>query len=80
MRLAAAARGPDDVAGAYGRQLPHADARPPEEFFLDFMYGPNARTQRLARGDELSFESTLFSNVNAAVPRTVLDRFPFRDD
>ena len=80
VRLAAAARGPDDVAGAYGRQLPHADARPPEEFFLDFMYGPNARTQRLAPGDELSFESTLFSNVNAAVPRTVLDRFPFRDD
>ena len=80
VRLAAAARGPDEVAGAYGRQLPHADARPPEEFFLDFMYGSKPRTQRLAPGEELSFESTLFSNVNAAVPRAVLDRFPFRDD
>ena len=33
------ALGPD-VAGAYGRQLPHSDARPPERFFLDFLYGP----------------------------------------
>ena len=39
-RLVAAARSGPDVAGAYGRQLPHPDARPPERFFLDFMYGP----------------------------------------
>jgi rhamnosyltransferase len=32
--LVAAARAGDDVAGAYGRQLPHPDARPPERFFL----------------------------------------------
>ena len=30
--------------------------------------------------DELTFETTLFSNVNAAIPRAVLERFPFRDD
>ncbi len=39
-RLVAAARSGANVAGAYGRQLPHPDARPPERFFLDFMYGP----------------------------------------
>ena len=78
--LSAAARGSPDVAGAYGRQLPHPGARPPEQFFLDFMYGPDARTQRLASDDELSYEATLFSNVNAAIPRVVLERFPFRDD
>ena len=42
-RLVAAARSGPNVAGAYGRQLPHPDARPPERFFLDFMYGPEPR-------------------------------------
>ena len=79
-RLAAAARSAPDVAGAYGRQLPHADARPPERFFLDFLYGPTPRVQRLAPTEALTFEATLFSNVNAAVPRPTLERFPFRED
>ena len=79
-RLAGAARRAPDVAGAYGRQLAHPGARPPEEFFLDFMYGPTARTQRLAPDAELDYETTLFSNVNAAAPRELLERFPFRDD
>lgn len=78
--LAAAARSGEDVAGAYGRQLPHQDARPPEQFFLDFLYGPDPRVQRVGAGRELTFEQTLFSNVNAAIPRRVLERFPFRDD
>lgn len=78
--LAAAARSSPEVAGAYGRQLPHADARPPELFFLDFLYGPAPRVQRLSEGEPLTFEVTLFSNVNAAIPRPVLERFPFRDD
>jgi glycosyltransferase involved in cell wall biosynthesis len=78
--LAAAARTGPDVAGAYGRQLPHADARPPERFFLDFLYGPEPRVQRVRKDEVLTFESTLFSNVNAAVPRWALERFPFRDD
>jgi len=38
-RLVRALEG-DGIAGAYGRQLPHEDATPPEQFFLDFMYGP----------------------------------------
>jgi rhamnosyltransferase len=79
-RLVAAARSSPDVAGAYGRQLPHPDARPPEQFFLDFLYGPEPRVQRLRDGEALTFEATLFSNVNAAIPRLVLDEFPFRED
>lgn len=78
--LAAAARRSPVVAGAYGRQLPHEDARPPEQFFLDFLYGPSAREQRLAPEEVLTYEATLFSNVNAAVPRQTLEQFPFRDD
>ena len=70
----------EDVAGAYGRQLPHDDATPPERFFLDFMYGPEARVQRLKSLDELSFERTLFSNVNSAIQRRVWEAQPFKDD
>ena len=33
--LSAAAKSGDRVAGAYGRQTPHENARPPERFFLD---------------------------------------------
>ncbi len=79
-RLAAAARSGPEVAGAYGRQLPHEDARPPEQFFLDFLYGPTPRQQRLAAGRELDYEATLFSNVNSAMRRSMWERFPFHDD
>jgi rhamnosyltransferase len=68
------------VAGVYGRQLPHEDARPPEVFFLDFLYGPEARMQEAASREELSMETTLFSNVNAAVRRSVWEELRFVDD
>ena len=67
-------------AGVYGRQLPHDDATPPERYFLDFLYGPEARVQRLQHDGEPSFEQTLFSNVNSAIPRAVWEAFPFADD
>jgi rhamnosyltransferase len=79
-RLTAPLHVDDTLAGVYGRQLPHADATPPERYFLDFLYGPEARTQRLASGDELTFEATLFSNVNSAIPRALWEAFPFADD
>ena len=70
----------ETVAGVYGRQLPHETARPPERYFLDFLYGPNARVQRLGTVEELSFEATLFSNVNSAIPRRIWNEYPFADD
>lgn len=73
------ARG-EGVAGAYGRQLPHEDATPPERYFLDFLYGPDARVQRLDARTEPDFEQTLFSNVNSAIRRPVWREFPFADD
>jgi rhamnosyltransferase len=72
--------GQEGIAGVYGRQLPHDDATPPERYFLDFLYGPNARVQRLDDGRELTFETTLFSNVNSAMPRALWAAFPFSDD
>jgi glycosyltransferase involved in cell wall biosynthesis len=78
-RLVAPLRG-EGVAGVYGRQLAHVDANPSERYFLDFLYGSEARTQRLLDPSRLSFHSTLFSNVNSAIPRAVLERYPLADD
>jgi rhamnosyltransferase len=69
--------GEESVAGAYGRQLPHHDARPPERYFLDFLYGAEPRRQRLRWAEELTFEATLFSNVNSAMRRGVWAEYRF---
>jgi rhamnosyltransferase len=79
-RLSAALRSDDNLAGVYGRQLPHEDASPPERFFLDFLYGAEPRVQMVSGPDELSLRTTLFSNVNSAVRRDVWARFPFAPD
>jgi rhamnosyltransferase len=70
----------DSLAGAYGRQIAHLEATPPERFFMDFLYGERARTQRAAGIHELSMETTLFSNVNSAIRAEVFARFGFVDD
>jgi rhamnosyltransferase len=68
------------LAGVYGRQLAHHHARPPEVYFLDFLYGPDARLQRAASVDELTMETTLFSNANSAMPRALLADNSFAED
>jgi rhamnosyltransferase len=79
-RLAGALRKEENLAGVYGRQIPHEGVSPPERFFLDFLYGPRPRTQRAAGPTELSLHTTLFSNVNSAIRRDVWEQFPFADD
>jgi rhamnosyltransferase len=78
--LTAPLRGNSELAGAYGRQLAHPSARPPERYFLDFLYGPTPRLQSAPSVHQLSMETTLFSNVNAAMPRAMWERFPFAQD
>jgi rhamnosyltransferase len=68
------------LAGVYGRQLASRTAVDPERYFLDFLYGPEARRQRAATVSELSMATTLFSNVNSAIPRALWARFPFVED
>ena len=70
----------EEVAGAYGRQLPRRDASPPERYFLDFLYGPEPRRQTLTSADDLTFEATLFSNVASAIPRRIWAEFPFDEE
>jgi rhamnosyltransferase len=78
--LVAPLRSDPEVAGVYGRQLPHEGATPPEQYFLDFLYGPEPRVQRWEGPGQPTFEATLFSNVNAAIPRAVWSEFRFADD
>ena len=68
------------IGGVYGRQIAHVDATPPERYFLDFLYGPRARVQRAASVEELTMETTLFSNANSAMRRELLERHPFAED
>jgi len=79
-RLTGPLRGEPLVGGVYGRQLPHPGARPPERYFLDFLYGGQPRRQQAAGTHQLTMETTLFSNVNAAMPRSLWERFPFVED
>lgn len=79
-RLTAPLRADPHVAGVYGRQLPHEGATPPERYFLDFLYGGVPRRQAALRVGELTMETTLFSNVNSAMPRSVWQQFPFVED
>lgn len=69
-----------ELAGVYGRQLPQEDAKPPERYFLDFLYGPEPRVQRASGPADVSMETVLFSNVNAAIRREAWEAFPFADD
>jgi rhamnosyltransferase len=79
-RLCAPLRADESLAGVYGRQIPHADAAPPERFFLEYLYGSEPRVQRVADAAELSLRTTLFSNVNSAMHRRLWMEFPFADD
>jgi rhamnosyltransferase len=79
-RLCAPLRADQTLAGVYGRQLAHFGARPPERYFLDFLYGPAGRRQSASAPAELTMETTLFSNVNAALRRELWQRHPFVAD
>jgi rhamnosyltransferase len=79
-RLTGPLRSDPTVAGVYGRQLAHDGATPPEVYFLNFLYGAEPRRQRAAGVEELSMNTTLFSNVNAAILRNIWERFPFVED
>ena len=79
-RLTAPIRRDGDCAGSYGRQLPNEGATPPESYFLNFLYGPEPRCQKAGSIDQLSMGTTLFSNVNSAIPRVIWERFPFVED
>jgi len=69
------------VAATYSRQVPREDANPMETFFLRhrFPAGAPVRRERTGPG-ELTLEQVFFSNVSAALRRSVLLQFPFDEE
>lgn len=68
------------VAAAFGRQVPPADVGPIETFFLNFTYPPHAFEQSKLRTVKGGIGRIFFSNVNAAINRSVLLAHPFPDN
>ena len=69
-----------NVAAAYSRQVPRADANPMERYFLFTHFPPGDAVRREARGVEPDLGNVFFSNVAAAVRRDVLLKFPFDEE
>ncbi|MGI8715024.1 MAG: glycosyltransferase [Solirubrobacteraceae bacterium] len=80
VRLVGPLRSEAELAGVYGRQLAHDGATPPESYFLNYLYGPTERRQRVSGADQLAMDTTLFSNVNSAIPKPVWEQFSFVED
>jgi rhamnosyltransferase len=60
------------IAAAYGRQLPHHNARPFEAHAALFNYRPNSETRSFADAQRLGIKAAFFSNSFAAYRITAL--------
>ena len=68
----------EQVAAVYSRQIPRPDAPPTERFFLQYHFPTGRRIRRVKTGNRpLTFEDVFFSNVSAAVRRSLALRYPF---
>ena len=77
--LVAPLRDRNEVAGVYGRQLPHDEAIPSERYFLDFLYGPELAhaASRRSRTPQLSRDAVLQRQLrSAARPCSSATRWP----
>jgi rhamnosyltransferase len=79
-RLTAPLRNGSGIVATYSRQIPRADAVPPERYFLGFLYGLEPRIQQARGQSDLSMDATLFSNCGSAMTRSIWERFQFTDD
>jgi rhamnosyltransferase len=66
--------GDDAVGAAYGRQLPHHDARPFEAHAALFNYRPTSETRSLADAQRLGIKAAFFSNSYAAYRISALNQ------
>lgn len=71
----------DPLVGAvFGRQLPAADANPVNRFRINWIYGSESSVKQKVPAKEFSRKSFNFSNVNSAIRKELLLKFPFRRD
>ncbi|MDO9541375.1 MAG: glycosyltransferase family 2 protein [Kiritimatiellia bacterium] len=66
------------VGAAYSRQVPREDAPPTEKFFLDYHFPAGTAVCREKKeSGPLGFEDVFFSNVSAAIRKSLLLKYPF---
>jgi len=69
------------VGAVYSRQVPREDAPPTEIFFLHYHFPPRQTMRREKKGDTpLAFKDVFFSNVSAAIRRSLLLKHPFDEN
>lgn len=69
------------VGAVYSRQVPKDDAPPTEKFFLNYHFPPGDAVRREKKGSNpLAFKDVFFSNVSAAIRKSLLLEHPFDED
>lgn len=68
------------VGGVFGKQIPTLDADPVNCFRMRWNYGDDASVKYSGAKSEFPRKSFNFSDVNSAVRKNLLLRFPFRED
>jgi rhamnosyltransferase len=66
------------IGAVYSRQIPRPDAPPTEKFFLNYHFPADQPRRRIKSADRpLTLPDVFFSNVSAAVRRSLLLQYPF---
>ncbi len=70
----------DKVAGVFGKQIPWPETNVCEKYFYSQSYPDTKRVMDKKDSENFSHQNIFFSNVNAAVKKELLLKFPFRED
>ena len=73
-------RSENDIAATCGRQVAHEDATPPQGYYIDYRYGPEARINRASSDEEMAVVGILLSNVSSAMRREIWEQYRFSPD
>ena len=68
------------TAGVFGRQVPWKQTNSIEKYFYGVSYPQQPRIMDQSSDQNFSNQNLFFSNVNGAVRRNLLLKFPFRND
>jgi len=67
------------IAGVFGGQIPHPNASPMERYFYQERFPQVSKIRRLEEGRPVALDDIFFSNVNSAMKRDTLLKYPFNE-
>jgi len=68
-----------EVAGVYGRQIPRELTNPAEQAFINMLYPAHKIVKSIKQG-KIDMNTIFFSNVNSAIKKDVLQRYPLLEN